>query len=509
MKTTLPTAEDLLFGPAEKDRTHKAMIQTLEIGDTEFTYDQFYAAVDTFESFFLQRGLKKGDRVILISPNTVELVTSIFAAWRLELLVVPIDFRMTAPEAGNVTKSLDASLLLVSKQFKDPIKLSEVLGDLKDRMITLEECCADIKDVKPTARRSQNLDFDALMILTSGTTGTPKGAVHDLKTLVENLQELGELAELSSDMVALLPLPVSHIFGLSVVSVCLLYGATVVFCELHSATFVKAINKFKPNIMEGVPLMYSGLLAAPDGAVNLDSVRILLSGGAPLPIPMAKEFEKKYGKRLNNGYGSTESKIIALNLDGPVESIGKPVRSVKVEIINEKGEKLPQGSEGEIVIQSPHLMRGYFNQPEKTAEVLSDEGYKTGDIGYVKDGYIYISGRAKEMIVVAGNKVFPQEVEEVLQKNPIVREVAVTGPEHKKLGQIVKATIVIADKELSERLEGDDDTKKSAREEIIKNLKDFCQQNLKRELRPMEWDLRPIDKPLPKTLSGKVDRKVL
>lgn len=509
MKTTVPTAEDLLFGPATSDKSRKAMIQTAKAGDTEFTYDQFYALVDRFESFYQDHGLKKGERVVLISPNTTEVVAAILGAWRLEVLVVPIDFRMTAGEAGNVTKKLDASLLLVSNQFKDTDKLTEILGDQKDRLLTLEDCCSkENGKALDSKRRSLNLDFDALMILTSGTTGEPKGAVHDLKSFIENLQELGEMAQLSSDIVALLPLPVSHIFGLSVVDVCLLYGATVVFCELHSADMVAAINKFKPAVMEGVPLMYAGLLQAPDGAVNLDNTRILLSGGAPLPIPMAKDFEKKYGKRLNNGYGSTESKIIALNLDGPLESIGKPVPSVKVVITNEAGEKLPEGSEGELVIQSPHLMKGYLNQPQKTAEVLTEHGYKTGDIGYVKDGYVYISGRAKEMIVVAGNKVFPPEVEEVLQKNPLVKEVAVTGPEHKKLGQIVKATIVISDKDLSTKLSSED-TKKEAREEILKNLKDFCAQNLKRELRPMEWDLRPIDKPLPKTLSGKIDRKAL
>jgi long-chain acyl-CoA synthetase len=387
--------------------------------------------------------------------------------------------------------------------------LEAVLDEKKDRLLILEDCKPEEKQKTSGERKtSPNLNFEALMILTSGTTGEPKGAVHDLQSLIENLQELGGLAKLSPDMVALLPLPASHIFGLSVIAVCLMYEITVVFCELHSADFVMAIAKFKPDIMEGVPVMYDGLLNAPDGLVNLDNAKILLVGGAPLPAPMAKDFEKKFGKRLNNGYGSTESKIIALNLDGPVESVGKTVASVKVHVINEAGEKLPEGSEGELLIESPHLMKGYLNQPEKTAEVLTSHGYKTGDIGYVKEGYVYISGRAKEMIVVAGNKVFPPEVEEVLQKNPLVKEVAVTGPEHKKLGQIVKATIVVADKDLSKKL-SNEDTKKAAREEIIKNLKDFCQQNLKRELRPMEWDLRPIDEPLPKTLSGKVDKKAL
>jgi acyl-CoA synthetase (AMP-forming)/AMP-acid ligase II len=509
MKTTLPTVEELLFGPAGKGRSQKALIQAAAAGDKELTYDQFYAVVDGFESFFQEQGVKKGDRIVLISPNTISLVAAIYAAWRLEVLVVPIDFRMTPGEAGNVTKSLEAKLLLISNHFKDLDKLEEILGDQKKLIHKLEDCVSLDPQNPPKAERSApNPSFDALMILTSGTTGIPKGAVHDLKTLIENLQELGELANISPDVVSLMPLPVSHIFGLSVHSVCILYGATTVFCELSSKDFVSAINKFKPSILSGVPVMYDGLLQAPVGVVNLENARILLSGGAPLPIPMAEEFEKKYGKRLNNGYGSTESKIIALNLGGPIESIGKPVPSVKVHIINDAGEELSVGSEGEIIIQSPHLMKGYWHQPEKTAEVLTGDRYKTGDVGFIKDGYVFISGRLKEMIVIAGNKVFPPEVEAVLQSNPLVKEVAVTGPEHKKLGQIVKATIVITDEELSKKLSSED-TKKEAREVLIKEFKSFCQEHLKRELRPMEWDFRPIDKPLPKTLSGKIDKKVL
>jgi len=508
MKTTVPTAEALLFGPSLDNETQKALIQPGKDGERELTYTQFYSRVDGFEEYFRGRGLKKGDRVILLSPNTIELAAAIFGAWRVGMLAVPVDFRMTAPEAANVTKSIEASTLLVSKHFADVDKLKELLGDNQDKLVSLEDCTSESGGTgsKPG---SLDLDFDALMILTSGTTGVPKGAVHTMDSLVENLKELGELASLAPDVVALLPLPVSHIFGLEVLSACMMNGATIVFCELEPTKFIAAINKYKPQILSGVPLIYGALMSAPADSIDLSNARILLCGGAPLPISLAQEFDAKFHHRLNNGYGSTESKIIALNLDGPVESIGKPIPSVKIKIVNEQGELMPDGKEGEIIIDSPHLMKGYLGQPEKSKEVLTAEGYKTGDIGYVKDEYIYISGRAKEMIVVAGNKVFPPEVEEVLSRNPLVKEVAVTGPEHKKLGQIVKATIVIADKDLSEKLAGADEEKKAAREEVLKNLKQFCQENLKRELRPMEWDLRPLSEPLPKTRSGKIDKKVL
>ncbi len=509
MKTTLPTAEDLLYGPHIDGKERTAIAQPKDGAERSVSYPEFYKLVSGCEKFFQKRGLEKGDRVVMLSPNCIELVAAIIASWRLELLAVPVDFRMTAAEAANVGNSLKAELILVSPQFPDVEKLKESFAT-SEKLVMLDQLESDSDGAaSSSARTSTKLDFDALMILTSGTTGVPKGAVHDLRSLIENLKELGQLASLDSETFALLPLPVSHIFGLEVVCACLMYGSTIVFCELEPSKFIASINKYRPQILAGVPTMYGALLGAPEGALNLERARILLSGGAPLPVSLAEEFERKYKKRINNGYGSTESKIIALNLDGPIESIGRPVPSVKVKIINADGAILPEGQEGEIIIDSPHLMKGYLGQPEKTAEVLSAEGYKTGDIGYIKDGYVFISGRAKEMIVVAGNKVFPSEVEEVLLRNPLVREVAVTGPDHKKLGQIVKATIVISDDELSKQLSGSDESKKAAREQILKDLKQFCQENLKRELRPMEWNLRPSDQALPKTRSGKVDKKAL
>lgn len=508
MKTTIPSAEQLLYGTSV-DKSQNAVFQPKGDGeDRAVTFEQFYKLVDGYQALYDKKGLSKGDHIVMIGPNSAELAASILAAWRMSLLAIPVDFRMTGQELANVALKVKAKLLLVSKRFQDLEKLESQLEGNKNLMAGLEESADE--NAPPTSQAKPfSSDFDALMILTSGTTGTPKGAVHDFASLIENLRELGDLAKLDDKTIALLPLPASHIFGLEVLCACLMFGSSVVFSELEPSKFVGALNKYKPQIISGVPLMYGSLLSAPTGSVDLSRARILLSGGAPLPIPMAQEFEQKMGKRINNGYGSTESKIIALNLDGPVESIGKPVPSVKVKIINDQGEIMPEGKEGEIVIDSPHLMKGYFEQPEKSKEVLTEQGYKTGDIGYIKDGYIFISGRSKEMIVVAGNKVFPSEVEEVLLRNPLVAEVAVTGPEHRKLGQIVKATIVVKDEALSKKLEAGNESAKEAREEVLKEVKQFCQDNLKRELRPMEWALRPLSEPLPKTRSGKVDKKEL
>jgi long-chain acyl-CoA synthetase len=354
-----------------------------------------------------------------------------------------------------------------------------------------------------------NLGHPAFIILTSGTTGMPKGAVHSLDSLIINLIELGDMAGINDTMRGVLPLPLSHIFGLEVFWTAYIRGTVVVFSELSPTSFVQAVAKHKPHIIAGVPTLYGALLAAPKEALDLSNGVLLLSGGAPLPISLADEFEMKFGKRINNGYGSTESKIVALNQKGPIEAVGQIVPSVKIDIVNDQDEVLPLGDVGEIRITGPILMQGYLNMAEATTKVLRDGHYYTGDMGFFKDGNLYIAGRSKEMVIVAGYKVFPVEVEDALRKHPLVKEVAVLGQPHKQLGQIVKAVVVVNDGDLSNKLEGEAEQKKDARQHLLGELKEYCKGNLRRELRPMEWEFQPASKPLPKTGTGKVDKKQL
>ncbi|MDQ5967461.1 MAG: long-chain acyl-CoA synthetase, partial [Cyanobacteriota bacterium erpe_2018_sw_39hr_WHONDRS-SW48-000098_B_bin.30] len=192
----------------------------------------------------------------------------------------------------------------------------------------------------------------------------------------------------------------------------------------------------------------------------------------------------------------------------PIESVGKIVPSCTIKILDGQGKELPDGEEGEIVICGPMLMLGYIGQTDETGKVIEGTCYHTGDIGHMDKGYLFISGRAKEMINVAGNKVFPAEVEGALKNCPLVKEVAVIGVENSKLGQIVKAHIVTTDESLSNDLKNES-TAKAAKATLKEKLREFCGQNLKRELRPMEWVFYPADHVLPRTLSGKIDKKQL
>ncbi|MCC6981252.1 MAG: acyl--CoA ligase [Candidatus Melainabacteria bacterium] len=479
----------------------------------QYSYKEFQSLIDAAEETFIGAGVEKGNRVMMSAPNSARLLASILALWRIGAVAVLVDARVTPQEVQNVAKRLKVKLLCGSlRHAPDFFSANETM---KEAQVGLLDLCAIAdapKNASSLSRREKSdeeLKEPAFIILTSGTTGTPKGAVHDLYSLMINLEELGQMASIKLEMRGLLPLPLSHIFGLEVNLICALYGASVTYCDLTPNGFFACINKYDPHILVGVPTVYAAMLNIQDGLMNMNSAHILLSGGAPLPVSLAEDFLKKYGKKLNNGYGSTESKIIALNLIGPHDSVGKPIPSVTVEIVDENDKVLSEGETGEITISGSNLMLAYVDNPEATAKAVRNGRYYTGDLGHIQDRQIFISGRAKEMIVVAGNKVFPAEVEDVLLNHPNAAEVAVVGVPHKSLGQTVKAIIVIKDKKLSEQLQEGGDAKKAARQELIAQFKDYSRDNLKRELRPMEWDFRAVGDFLPKTLSGKVDKKKL
>jgi len=503
---------EILLAPGEGELDNPSFIQMLGEGkERVVSRPQYDALIKKAITMLESAGVKTSDRVMMTAPNMPELAATIMACWRLGAMAVPVDFRMTVGEMANVAQKLKCRAAIVYKPaIKEIDALAKDLESAGIKLFCLTELanCAEDKKERPLTA-FKKLDDPAFLILTSGTTGSPKGAEHDLETLVINIHELAEMANIKNVQKALIPVPVSHVLGLEVMLAVHLVQGTVLFAELSIPGIVKAINQHKPEIMVGVPTIYGALAAMPEGAVDMSGGKVILCGGAPLPLSLAADFEKRFGKRLNNGYGSTESKIIAVNMTGPVESVGKIAPSTTVEIRDGEGKVLPDGEQGEIVICGPILMKGYIDNAEATKAVLQNNCYKTGDFGYIKDGYLFIAGRAKEMIIVAGNKVFPSEVEDALRKNPLCKEIAVIGVAHSRLGQLVKAVIVLAEGEWSDKLKGDEQTKTEARKALKEQFKDFCNQNLKRELRPMEWEFRPDTDPLPKTSAGKIDKKQL
>jgi long-chain acyl-CoA synthetase len=290
----------------------------------------------------------------------------------------------------------------------------------------------------------------AIILYTSGTTGRPKGAELTHGNLVRNVEVTqSDLLRLASDDVIFGGLPMFHSFGQTcTLNAAIAAGACVLLLPRFDATAaLDLLAEHGATVFAGVPTMYSALLAVPQ-APPLPALRVCVSGGAALPVEVLNRFEKRFGCTLLEGYGLSETSPVA-SFNRPegrkAGSIGTPVTGVQMRVLDNTGADVAQGEVGEIAIRGHNVMKGYWNKPEATAEVLSPDGwFRTGDMGRVdEDGYYYVVDRAKDLIIRGGFNVYPREVEEVLYEHPAVAETAVIGLPHPQLGEEVGAAVVL------------------------------------------------------------------
>ena len=291
----------------------------------------------------------------------------------------------------------------------------------------------------------------ALIVYTSGTTGTPKGAELTHFQLFMNADTPGRVFGIRDDDIVMVALPLFHVFGLSSqLDVCVRFGATMSLVPRFDATkALEVIQRDRVTIFEGVPTMYVAMLNHPKlGDYDVSTLRIGISGGAPLSAEVLDAFEKRLGIVILEGYGLTETaSTTTFNVsaaDRKVYSVGKPIWGVEVQIWDNEGRRLPAGSEhiGEIVIRGVNTMRGYFRRPKETAEAFAGGWFHSGDLGYVdEDGFYFIVDRKKEMIIRGGYNVYPREIEEVLYAHPAVAIAAVVGVPDDLMGEEIKAFV--------------------------------------------------------------------
>ncbi len=340
----------------------------------------------------------------------------------------------------------------------------------------------------------------AVIIYTSGTTGVPKGAVLSHFTLYMNADISGRLFEFEDSDVVLVALPLFHIFGLSsILNICVLLGGTMSLVpRFEVAAVLEQIQRDRVTILEGVPTMYIALLQAPglDGC-DLSSLRVAISGGAPIPAEIIDSFEHRFGVVILEGYGLSEtSSTTTFNISAEqrkVYSVGKPIWGVSVQIWDDWGRPLPAGAAnvGEIVVRGPNVMTCYHNNPEATARAFAGGWFHTGDLGYFdSDGFLFIVDRIKDLIIRGGYNVYPREVEEVIYAHPAVAEAAVIGVPDARLGEEIHAVVVV----------------KSERAVTEAELIEFVRQKLAAYKYPRTVEFRDA---LPKGPSGKILKKEL
>ena len=433
------------------------------IGDRSLTYEQVDALSGRVAASLRALGLERGDRVAVHLPNLPEFLLCYFGILKAGLIMVPLNPLLTARELEYHLADSGSRILVTFEMFAEAAATAAAATDTALYVVNLPggqarpekahpfaELLAgkDTGDIEPTGA-----DDTAVLLYTSGTTGRPKGAELTHFQLYMNCSVAGELFGFRPDDVGLAVLPLFHVFGLSsVLNVAVRFAGTIVLVpRWETEPVLEAMEKHQVTIFTGVPTMYFALLQADTAGRDLAALRVGCSGGAAIPGEVIRGFEEKFpGVVILEGYGLSESaSTTTFNISAEqrkVGSIGKPIWGVQTRIVDDGDVPLPPGSGnvGEIVIRGHNMTKGYWNQPEATAEAYRGGWFHTGDLGYAdEDGYLYIVDRKKDLIIRGGFNVYPREVEEVLYTHPAVAEAAVIGKPDERVGEEVVACLAL------------------------------------------------------------------
>ncbi|MCX4987197.1 MULTISPECIES: long-chain fatty acid--CoA ligase [unclassified Streptomyces] len=442
----------ILAENARRRPTKTALVE----GDLRLTFAEVWRSVLAQAGALVGLGVRPGDRVALMAPNTAEFPHAYYAIAAAGGVVVPVHLLLSASEVEHVLKDSDATLLLCHPaQAGTGAAAARALGV---RTVTLgaefEQLAADAEPLPAYVTR--DADDPAVVFYTSGTTGVPKGAVLSHFNLVMNATvNAFDANDIRPDDIALGALPLFHAFGQTVsLNSTWRAGATLVLLpRFDAARAIELMVKEDVNTFHGVPTMYVALAAAAADAGALPELRICISGGASLPVAVLERFEAAFGAKIYEGYGLSETSPTA-SVNQPLfgtkaGTIGHPLWGVDVEIaradVEGRVELLPPGELGEVVIRGHNVFSGYLGRPEATAEAVVDGWFRTGDLGTKDDeGFLSIVDRKKDVIIRGGYNVYPREVEEVLMRHPAVTQVAVIGLPDELHGEEVCAVVVRA-----------------------------------------------------------------
>ncbi len=451
-------------------------------------------------------GVKKGDKVALYLPGCPEYVYSYLALWCLGAVAVPLDYMLTDDELISCISHSEAVLLIARpKPIVSFEKIKNVCLALKHIVV-----CQSSDPAFPSVEsllekgsssllRSSATDRDrAIIFYTSGTTGKPKGVLINYRQLGAPPESMGFfVGDLSHKDVALCALPFSHLGGLIYILNCISFGMTFVLMERFiPLEFLKNIPQYKVTCFWIVPSMYYAFLQLKEfESIDLSSLRWMVTFGASNSPDALRRFQQYCpDAHLLNGWGLTETNAPTTVIprgSKNIESVGRTAPWIEVKIFDDADKPLPTGSVGEVVVKSWVVTEGYFKDPALTAETIKSGWFHTGDLGRLDaEGFLYIVGRKKEMIKVAGEIVFEPEVESVIHKHPAVAETAVIGVPDSLRGEIPKAFIVV-----------------KPNEEISpEDMRQFCRQHLAHFKVPHYFE---FVSELPKNRTGKVDKELL
>ncbi len=429
----------------------------------DLSYSDLQQQIGRSAAALQELGISMGDRVALLLPKGLEFIELHLAALALGAVVLPLNPGYRPEEVAYFLSDSETHLLVTYQEKYDELK-EGLLGfpDIPVLMID-GECpnCISYTHLLNQDRAGTDLPYPtskedlALLCYTSGTTGRSKGAMITHGNLMHNLRALHQAWQWSDRDILLHALPLFHIHGLvAALHGCLLSGATLIMLDRFEPLVVwQTIEQESCTVFMGVPTMYQRLSQAWETLpekLRLKSMRVFISGSAPLSEPLFNRFREQTGYTILERYGMTEAGMIATNPYAPerrkAKSVGYPLAGVQLRVAEAKGYKVVPGEVGEVWIRGNNIFKGYWRQSEKTAEAFQDGWFKSGDLGYQDPGddhRLYLVGRAKELIISGGLNVYPKEVENILEAQEAVLEAAVYGRPDEDLGERVLAAVVL------------------------------------------------------------------
>lgn len=501
-----------------KESTRRSPNKTALIMDeVKINYRQLENQAINFAAALQKLGLEKGDSMLLVIPNVPQFPICFFGAAHIGVVNVPVNILYKEHEISFRLKDSKAKAIVVWEGYLEEAKKSFDNIDSCEHLIVIKtegKTAIDgvnIHDFETLMGQVTNSDIElvftgaddpALILYTSGTTGIPKGAVLShfsifYQSVLISLDGRGGKKEHG---VGIAHLPFFHVYGLfNVLCATIgLAGTITLLPRFEPKKVLEVIERDRVTDFAGVPTMYNRLLHHPDFSKrDLSSLDFCGSGGAPMPIELAEAWQTATGVEIQEGYGLTETGSgVTTNgvdhVDAKIGSAGRPMWGTDIKIVDEAGNKVPQGSLGEVICRSPGMMNGYYNRPDANAASYVNNWLSTGDIGYLdEDGYLFIVDRKKEMIIRGGLNVYPRQIEEILYEHPAVQECAVIGVPHADLGEEVKAVLFL----------------KAGHSVTEEELKVYCKSKMAVFKYPRIVQI--LDEELPKSATGKIMKRLL
>jgi long-chain acyl-CoA synthetase len=483
-KAWIPEALDRAV---EANRSRVALVEE----DKKWTFGELAAEVDSIAQTLREK--VPGDTVGILLLNSERYVATLLAVWKAGKTAVPLNYLLPPQELAFIIRDSGMSALVSSQFFTQALAAIKPL--FGDKGVILMADAADFTSSSGVAPAKQEYRNPALYLYTSGTTGRPKGVILTHWNLLHNVDACGKAGEFDTRDAFLCLLPFFHTYAITgTILLPLLNGCTMVLVDrFHPHKVLKLIEEHRISVFLAIPSMYR-VLAMSEGGFNVSSVRFPISGGEPLPLAVAEAFEKRFGVHICEGYGQTEAApVVTLNLPGKrkLGTVGLVLPGVEISIWDEANNPLPLETIGEIMVRGENVMEGYYHLPEETAKAITKDWLHTGDLGKLDaEGFVTITGRKKDLIISAGENIYPREIEEVLATHPKVKEVAVVGVKDEVRGEVPKAFLL-----LHEGMTVED-----------KELRGFCRDKLAGYKVPKHFEVLAD---LPRTPTGKVLKRLL